>query len=85
MISKEVLEDVIYKTIKRGSTCISPDVHKAFEEAVSKETQEVSRRAFQETLKSLDLGCKRESLACPDTGWPLFFLNISKALQQFLQ
>ncbi len=78
MISKEVLEDVIFNTIKRSSCCISPDVHSAFEQAIRVEDAEISRRAFEETLLSLDLCGGRESLACPDTGWPLFFIKVGE-------
>lgn len=78
MITKEVLEDTIFKTIKTSSCCISPDVHGAFEQAIGVEDATISKQAFEQTLQSLDLCGGRESLACPDTGWPLFFIKIGE-------
>ncbi len=76
MISKKIIAETIFKTIRKGSCQISPDVHAAFERAIAKEKSPVSKRAFQETLKSLDLSVERDCLACPDTGWPLFFFKV---------
>jgi L(+)-tartrate dehydratase alpha subunit len=78
MISKEVLEETIFNTIKQSSCCISPDVHGAFEKAIATEKAEISKKAFEGTLQSLDLCAGRESLACPDTGWPLFFIKVGE-------
>jgi len=76
MIEQKVMQDAIFATIKKSSTHISPDIHSAFEKAIKIEKSEVSKRAFEATLKSLDLSKKNESPACPDTGWPLFFYKI---------
>lgn len=78
MIPQKVLEETIFATIKRSSCCISADVHQAFEKAIAKEEAPVSKKAFEQTLQSLDLCCGRESLACPDTGWPLFFIKLGE-------
>lgn len=76
MIDHGILEEAVFRTIKRSSCVISPDIHAAFERAIEREVSEVSKKAFQWTLKSLDLSIERECLACPDTGWPLFFWKI---------
>ena len=76
MIAQKVLEDAIFNTIKKSSTHISPDIHSAFEMAIKAEKSETSKRAFEATLKSLDLSKRYENPACPDTGWPLFFYKI---------
>ena len=76
MISKKVLEEAIFRTIKKSSCQISPDVHSAFEEAIQGEASGVARQALTKTLESLDLSTERECLACPDTGWPLFFAKV---------
>ena len=76
MIGQKVLEDAIFATIKKSSTHISPDIHSAFEKAIRTEKSEASRRAFEATLTSLDLSKEKENLACPDTGWPLFFYKM---------
>jgi len=76
MIKREVLEESVFKTIKKSSCCIPPDVHEAFQKAIKAEKQAVSRRAFEATLESLDCSIKQGNLACPDTGWSLFFCKI---------
>jgi tartrate/fumarate subfamily iron-sulfur-dependent hydro-lyase alpha chain len=81
MITRDVLQEAIFKTIKKGSCHISPDVHRAFEKAIEKEKSVVSKKAFEGTLKSLDLSIERECLACPDTGWPLFFCKVGNEVE----
>ena len=76
MIAQKILEDAIFKTIKKSSCRISPDIHSAFEGAVKAEKSTASKRAFEATLESLDRSIQYENLACPDTGWPLFFCKI---------
>jgi hypothetical protein len=76
MITQKALEDAIFKTIKKSSTIISPDVYSAFKTAIKTEKSEASKRAFEATLRSLDLSKSNENPACPDTGWPLFFCKI---------
>jgi L(+)-tartrate dehydratase alpha subunit len=81
MIIREVMQEAIFRTIKKSSCHISPDVHTAFEKAIQREQAPISRRAFEDTLKSLDLSIERECLACPDTGWPLFFCKMGNEAQ----
>ena len=81
MITREVMQEAIFRTIKKGSCHISPDVHRAFEKAIEKEKSVVSKKAFEGTLKSLDLSIERECLACPDTGWPLFFCKVGNEVE----
>lgn len=76
MIRKEILEDVIFKTIKKSSCCIPKDVHNVLKEEIKSAETETEKDAFSNLLKSLDLSIERENLACPDTGWPLFFYKI---------
>ncbi|MCK4795305.1 MAG: fumarate hydratase, partial [Desulfobacteraceae bacterium] len=76
MVTQKVLEDAVFKTIKKSSCHISPDVYSAFEGAIKAEKSVISKRAFEATLESLDRSMKYENLACPDTGWPFFFYKI---------
>lgn len=76
MIHQNLLEDVIYKTVTTGSCRVPEDVHAAFEVAIETETSETSKKALESTLSSIDLSLQRNNLACPDTGWPLFFIKI---------
>jgi tartrate/fumarate subfamily iron-sulfur-dependent hydro-lyase alpha chain len=76
LIATEVLENAIFNTIKRSSCQISPDIHSAFERAISSEQTERAKRGFETTLQSLDQSAKLLNPLCPDTGWPLFFFKI---------
>lgn len=76
MTKREVLEDVVLKTIKKSSCHIPPDVRAAIEMAIKQERQPVSKKAFEATLQSLDCCMERDTPACGDTGWPLFFFKI---------
>jgi len=78
MITRKAMERAIFKTIKKSSCNISPDVRSAFERAIQVEKSEVSKRAFSGTLESLDQSTEKGNCACPDTGWPLFFIKIGK-------
>jgi L(+)-tartrate dehydratase alpha subunit len=81
MITKKILEETFFNTIKKSSCRISKDVQEAFEKAIATETSVISKRAFESTLRSLDLSIKRECPACPDTGWPLFFFKIGNEVK----
>lgn len=76
MIERKVVEDVVFSTIKKSSTRIPPDVRSAIEKAIRDETQEISKKAFEDTLQSLDSCMEHGNPACGDTGWPLFFCKI---------
>lgn len=76
MISPKVLEEAIFQTIKRSSCDIPSDVYGAFEKAIVREEAPAPRRSLEKTLQSLNLSRERECLACPDTGWPLFFFKV---------
>lgn len=76
MIKRTVYKQVLYDTIKRATTTMSRDVIAAFEDAIANESSPVSRKGFESTLESLKLSAQRCSVACPDTGWPLFFFKI---------
>jgi tartrate/fumarate subfamily iron-sulfur-dependent hydro-lyase alpha chain len=76
MITKNTMEDAIFRMVKKSSCQISPDIRSAFEYAIEREDSERARRAFEMTLQSLDLSQKVDNLLCPDTGWPLFFCKV---------
>ncbi len=76
MISKDTLQEALYNTVVKASCQIPQDIRDAFEASIATETSELSKIAFQNTLRSLDISCSENNLACPDTGWPLFFIKI---------
>jgi len=76
MISSEIIKEVIFNIIKRGSCHIPQDILNAF-----KKEKEISKTikgtmAFSNLVQSIELSAERENPACPDTGWPLFFFKI---------
>jgi len=76
MIEKKILENAIFRTIKKAACHIPQDIHDAFERAIENEKAESSNRAFSATLESLNRSITNGNIACPDTGWPLFFYKI---------
>jgi len=76
MIRKTTIAQALDLAIARGATDISPDIQAALEMARDSETSASSQEGLSQTLKSLQLSRERRVPACPDTGWPLFFIKI---------
>ncbi len=76
MIKTETYEKVLFETVKRGATEISPDVRDAFERAISIEENEDAKRGLAATLRSMDMSKERENPLCVDTGWPIFYFKV---------
>ena len=76
MIKTEVYEQVLFETIKRGATEISPDVKDAFVRAIEKEKNADAKKGLEATLKSMNMSQVRENPLCVDTGWPIFYFKV---------
>ena len=76
MIKTEVYEQVLFETIKRGATEISPDVKDAFIKAIDKESNPDAKNGLEATLKSMEMSKVRENPLCVDTGWPIFYFKV---------
>ena len=76
MIKTEVYEKVLFETIKRGATEISPDVKDAFIKAIDRETNPDAKNGLEATLKSMEISKVRENPLCVDTGWPIFYFKV---------
>ena len=72
MIKTDIYEQVLFETIKRGATEISPDVRDAFVRAIEKETTPDAKNGLSATLKSMDMSAVRKNPLCVDTGWPIY-------------
>ena len=81
MIKCDLLEEILFQTVKRGATEISPDVRKAFEAAIARETNEDARNGLMATLKSMDMSAQRGNPLCADTGWPIFYFKVGNDCQ----
>ena len=76
MIKTEIYEQVLFETIKRGATKISPDVRDAFVRAIEKESNAAAKLGLKATLRSMDMSSERENPLCVDTGWPIFYFKV---------
>ena len=76
MIKTELYEHVLFETIKRGATEISPDVQTAFEAAIERESNEAAKKGLVATLDSMKMSAVRENPLCVDTGWPIFYFKV---------
>lgn len=76
MIKTEVYEKVLFDTIKRGATEISPDVKTAFQQAIEKESNPDAKKGLIATLDSMEMSKVRENPLCVDTGWPIFYFKV---------
>ncbi|MBO5652629.1 MAG: fumarate hydratase [Clostridia bacterium] len=76
MIKTSLYEQVLFDTIKRGATELSPDVEMAFEQAILREKNEDARAGLEATLKSMRLSGERKNPLCVDTGWPIFYFKV---------
>ena len=76
MIKTQIYEQVLFETIKRGATEISPDVKTAFEKAIEREENNDAKNGLEATLKSMEMSQKRENPLCVDTGWPIFYFKV---------
>ena len=76
MIKTEVYEKALFETIKRGATEISPDVHRAFVNAIERESNPDAKKGLSATLKSMEMSAVRENPLCVDTGWPIFYFKV---------
>jgi L(+)-tartrate dehydratase alpha subunit len=76
MISSSSVQAALNGAILKGATTISRDIIAALERAIDIETSSSSRSGLEQTLKSLRISGDKQTPACPDTGWPLFFFKI---------
>lgn len=81
MITREIFEEVIFQTIVRGATVISPDVKAAFEGAIATESSPAARTGLERTCQSIELSSQIRRPACPDTGWPIFYFKVGNECQ----
>ena len=72
MLCMQLYEDVLYQTIVRGATTISPDVRDAFERAIASEVSPTSQEGLRRTYESIKVSGMLLKPACPDTGCPIF-------------
>lgn len=68
--------NLLLRTLTRAVQVLPADVKKALQEAMAKETDPLARLHIETFLKNADLGEKRETFVCPDTGWVFFYVKV---------
>lgn len=81
MIPISIIEEAAFQTIRRGATVISADVRGAFEQAIANEISAVAKKGLEDTYKSMGLAQLLDKPACPDTGWPIFYIKMGNEAQ----
>ena len=79
MIKTEIYESALFDTVKRGATEISPDVKKAFEEAIERESYPDAKKGLIATLESMEKSKVLQNPLCVDTGWPIFYFKVGNS------
>lgn len=80
MITKERIKEALDLAVFRGATYLSDDVYEALERAIAREDGP-AREGLRRTLQSLQISREKGLPACPDTGWPLFFIKLGEDAQ----
>lgn len=80
MITKARMKEALDLAVFRGATYLSDDVYEALQRAIDREDGP-AREGLRRTLQSLELSRQKGLPACPDTGWPLFFIKLGNDAQ----
>jgi L(+)-tartrate dehydratase alpha subunit len=76
LISRKDLYNLFIKTLTRSVQVLPADIKKALQEAFAAETDSLACLHIKTFLENADLGEKRETFVCPDTGWVFFYVKI---------
>lgn len=75
-ISKQKLDEALYKALLTATSDLPKDVEGALESALLLEDDPLAKLQLQTTLKNLSSARDEQRLACGDTGFPLFYVVI---------
>lgn len=76
-VTQENLLDLLYKTMAKASTVIPSDVKEALENCLrTEEPGSLSYMHLETSLANLKLSEEKDLLACPDTGYPLYYIRM---------
>ena len=81
MFTKKRIKEAFDLAVFRGATYISEDVYEALKEAIQTEDNPFTREGLERTVRSLEISREKGLPACPDTGWPLFFIKIGDKVE----
>ncbi len=75
MLSEDMIEDVVFKLLKRASTSSPPDVVRALNEAYEREDEPVPKMQLKAILKNIEVAQENSLPLCQDTGVHIFFVK----------
>jgi len=81
VIDIQQLEQAMFECLKLAATKIPPDIQKALEQVLERESDPLSRRHVEVTLENARLAAAGRGLVCGDTGFPLFFITAGKEVR----
>lgn len=81
MITKKMMEDVMYESMRLAATQMPPDVTAALKRALDEETEEIAKAHLHSCLKNAELAARGCGLVCGDTGFPLFYVKVGTGIQ----
>ena len=76
-IDKKELFDLLYKTMAKASTVIPVDVKEALKSCLKREEEgNLSNMHLKTSLINIKMSEEDDFFACPDTGYPRYFIRI---------
>lgn len=76
-LTQKKLLDLLYKTMVTASTVIPLDIKEALENClIMEEPGSLSHMHLETSLENLELSEEKSLFACPDTGYPLYYVRV---------
>lgn len=76
MITPNIVENIMFETMRLAATQMPPDVKSALEQTLEEESEEIAKAHLISCLKNAELSESGNGLVCGDTGFPLYFVKI---------
>jgi len=80
-VSKKEVHELFIVTMRQAAQVLPADVRKALEDNLANETDPIAKLHLETFLRNADLGVKKGTFSCPDTGWPTFYVKIGDELK----
>ena len=81
-VPRDVLSEVLHDAMVKAASCVPRDVKEALESCLgAEEPGSLSRESLATTLSNIDVAEREGTFACPDTGFPLYYLRVGNGIQ----
>lgn len=77
-ISAELITETVAKMCVRANCALNPDIRKALEHGLERETNPIAQSVLEDILKNADLAGEEAMPICQDTGMAVFFLRLGQ-------